>query len=187
MQKGVELRINREIRVSQIRVIGEDGESDVFDIEAALTKAAEEGLDLVEINPKADPPICKIMDYGKYKFLKEKKSRESKKKQKVIKVKEVKIRPKIEEHDLEFKLKNAVSFLENGDKVKLTLMYRGREIVHQDIGRKLMARVIERISENGQPEREPKMEGRNFVVILVPVKKQKKKDKEKTDAQGKDK
>lgn len=137
----------------------------------ALQRAQDAGLDLVEMNPNSEPPICKIMDYGKYKFEKERKKKEARKKQKVIHIKEVKVRPKIGAHDLDFKLKNAISFLERGDKVKMVVMFRGREIVHYDLGVKLMEKIIELLAEYGTPESNMKKEGRDLIVFFVPIKK----------------
>ena len=144
----------------------------------ALQRAQDAGLDLVEMNPNSEPPICKIMDYGKYKFEKERKKKEARKKQKVIHIKEVKVRPKIGEHDLDFKLKNAISFLERGDKVKMVVMFRGREIMHYDLGVNLMEKIIELLAEYGTPESNMKKEGRDLIVFFVPIKK-KSKPKEK--------
>ena len=137
----------------------------------ALQRAQDEGLDLVEMNPNAEPPICKIMDYGKYKFEKERKKKEARKKQKVIHIKSVKVRPKIGEHDLDFKLKNAISFLDRGDKVKMVVMFRGREIMHYDLGVNLMEKIIELLAEHGTPESNMKKEGRDLIVFFVPIKK----------------
>jgi len=153
----------------------------------ALRRAQESGYDLVEINATSRPPICKIMDYGKYKFQQEKKAKEAAKKQKVFKIKEVQLRPHIEKHDLDFKMKRAVEFLQEGDKVKVVLMFKGREIQHIDIGDNLMHKVIETLSEHGVPERNVVMEGRNMIAIFMPAKKIQQKKKETTDAQTQNK
>ena len=151
-----------------MRVVGPEGEQlGILPTEEALGKARETELDLVEVAPKADPPVCKIMDYGKFRYQQQKRAHEAKKKQTVIQVKEVKIRPKIDEHDYQFKLKHVLRFLEGGDKAKISVVFRGREIVHRDIGRKLLERFIEDAKEVGDIESMPKMEGRNMTVILM--------------------
>jgi len=132
----------------------------------ALAKAVEMGLDLVEIAPQAKPPVCKIMDYGKFKYEQKKKAHESKKKQTVIHVKEVKMRSGTEAHDVEFKLKNAKKFLEAGDKVKVTVVFRGREITRPERGREMLAKFLEQLSEMAVVEQQPRQEGRNMVMIL---------------------
>ena len=131
--------------------------------------AEEAGLDLVEISPNANPPVCKIMDYGKYKYEQQKRESEARKKQKVIEVKEVKFRPNTDTHDYDVKMRNVFRFLENGDKVKITLRFRGREMAHQDLGRDLLQRVAEDIKEIGKVENMPKMEGRQMIMIIGPV------------------
>jgi translation initiation factor IF-3 len=164
----IENRINHQIRVPKVRVVGPEGEQlGILPTEEALGKARETELDLVEVAPKADPPVCKIMDYGKFRYQQQKRAHEAKKKQTVIQVKEVKIRPKIDEHDYQFKLKHVLRFLEGGDKAKISVVFRGREIVHRDIGRKLLERFIEDAKEVGDIESMPKMEGRNMTVILM--------------------
>ncbi len=130
--------------------------------------AEEAGLDLVEISPNANPPVCKIMDYGKYKYEQQKRESEARKKQKVIEVKEVKFRPNTDTHDYDVKMRNVFRFLENGDKVKITLRFRGREMAHQDLGRELLQRVAEDIKEIGKVENMPKMEGRQMIMIIAP-------------------
>jgi translation initiation factor IF-3 len=137
-------------------------------LEEALTRAAEVKLDLVEVAPKASPPVCKIMDYGKYKYLQAKKLQEAKKKQTTIQVKEVKIRPKTEEHDYQFKLRHIKRFLGEKNKAKVTIMFRGREIAHSDLGLKVLERIIADIEEEGIVEQAPKLEGRNMIMILAP-------------------
>ena len=140
----------------------------IVPLEEALTRAAEEKLDLVEVAPKASPPVCKIMDYGKYKYLQAKKLQEAKKKQTTIQVKEVKIRPKTEEHDYQFKLRHIKRFLSEKNKAKVTIMFRGREIAHSELGMKVLERIIADIEEEGIVEQSPKLEGRNMIMILAP-------------------
>ena len=131
--------------------------------------AADAGLDLVEISPNANPPVCKIMDYGKYKYEQQKRESEARKKQKVIEVKEVKFRPNTDTHDYDVKMRNVFRFLENGDKVKVTLRFRGREMAHQDLGRDLLERVAEDVKDIGKIENMPKMEGRQMIMIIGPA------------------
>ncbi len=140
----------------------------IVPLEEALTRAAEAKLDLVEVAPKASPPVCKIMDYGKYKYLQAKKLQEAKKKQTTIQVKEVKIRPKTEEHDYQFKLRHIKRFLGEKNKAKVTIMFRGREIAHSELGLKVLERIIVDIEEEGIVEQAPKLEGRNMIMILAP-------------------
>lgn len=130
--------------------------------------ATERGLDLVEIAPKAKPPVCKIMDIGKHKYEQSKREREARKKQRIINVKEVKLRPNIEDHDFEVKTKNAIRFLEDGDKVKVTIMFRGRELSHPELGKNLLTRVADKVKEIALVEKNPKLEGRNMIMILSP-------------------
>jgi len=137
--------------------------------EKALEMAYEAELDLVEISPNANPPVCKIMDYGKYKYEQQKRESEARKKQKVIEVKEVKFRPNTDTHDYEVKLRNVTRFLENGDKVKITLRFRGREMAHQDLGRDLLQRVAADVEGLGKVENMPKMEGRQMIMIIAPA------------------
>ncbi len=152
----------------QVRVIGLEGEQlGVISIQEALQRAEALTLDLVEVSPNADPPVCKLMDYGKFRYQQQKRAHDAKKKQAVVQIKEVKVRPKIDEHDYQFKLKHVMRFLEDGDKAKLTIVFRGREIVHRDIGERLLARFIEDAKEIGEVEAAPKMEGRNLMAILT--------------------
>nr|WP_306130902.1 translation initiation factor IF-3 [Roseovarius sp. MMSF_3350] len=152
-----------------MRLIGADGENvGVVTPERAMGMAEEAGLDLVEISPNANPPVCKIMDYGKYKYEQQKRESEARKKQKVIEVKEVKFRPNTDTHDYDVKMRNVFRFLENGDKVKITLRFRGREMAHQDLGRDLLQRVAEDIKDIGKVENMPKMEGRQMIMIIAP-------------------
>ncbi len=160
-------RVNEMIVAEEIRVVGADGEMlGVMSVEAAIKAADEEGLDLVEISPNAAPPVCKILDYGKYKYEQQKKAAEARKNQKTVDVKEVKIRPGIEDHDYQVKMRNARKFLENGDKVKVTMRFRGREMAHQNIGFDLLKRMIEELSDVGKVDLHPKMEGRQIIMVL---------------------
>ncbi|MCP4005843.1 MAG: translation initiation factor IF-3 [bacterium] len=163
------IRVNRAIRVPEVRVVNEDGQQlGVMPTDAARDIAGRIGLDLVEISPNGQPPVCKIMDYGRYKYELQKKASSQKKTQHQSQLKEVKFRPRIDEHDLDFKLKNATRFLMDGDKVKATVMFRGREIVHQNIGRELLVRVTERLAEIAKPESRAQMEGRMLSMIFAP-------------------
>lgn len=163
------MRINEEIKGKETRLIGPEGEQlGIFSIKEALRMAHERDLDLVEISPNAKPPVCRIMDFGKFKYEQSKREKETRKKQKVINVKEVKIRPNIEEHDLQVKTKNAIKFLKDGDKVKVTLMFRGREMAHAENAKQLMARVAELTKDFASVEKQAKVEGRNMIMILAP-------------------
>lgn len=128
----------------------------------------EQGLDLVEVAPHAKPPVCRIMDYGKYKYEQSKREREARKKQRIINIKELKLRPSIEEHDFRVKVKNALRFLQDGDKVKVTLMFRGREISHAELGQSLCVRFYQQLQDHAVMEKEPKIEGRNMIMVLAP-------------------
>ncbi len=164
-------RFNDKIRAPEIRLIGADGENiGVVTPAKALQLAEDVGLDLVEISPNASPPVCKIMDFGKFKYEQQKRESEARKKQKTIEVKEVKFRPNTDTHDYDVKMRNVVRFLENGDKVKVTLRFRGREMAHQDLGRNLLERVADDIKEIGKIENMPKMEGRQMVMMIGPSK-----------------
>lgn len=134
----------------------------------ALRLAEERQLDLVEISPTAKPPVCKIMDFGKYKYEQSKRDKEARKKQKIVSVKEVKLRPNIEDHDFEVKAKNAIRFLKDGDKVKATIVFRGREIVHTNLGQNLLKRLAEQVKDYSTVERQPKLEGKSMIMILAP-------------------
>ena len=156
----------------RVRVIGSDGEMvGVLSRDEALAMAEEEGLDLVEIQPNADPPVCKIMDFGKFKFEQQKKANEAKKKTKQQEIKELKFRPVTDEGDYQIKLRNMLRFLEEGDKVKVTIRFRGREMSHQDLGQNLARRIQEDVGENGQVESFPRLEGRQMVMMIGPKKK----------------
>ncbi|MEM6375328.1 MAG: translation initiation factor IF-3 [Pseudomonadota bacterium] len=162
-------RVNDRIRASEIRLIGADGDNvGVVSPERAMEMAEDAGLDLVEISPNATPPVCKIMDFGKYKYEQQKRESEARKKQKVIEVKEVKFRPNTDTHDYDVKMRNVFRFLEHGDKVKVTLRFRGREMAHQDLGRDLLQRVAADIEGVGRVENMPKMEGRQMIMIIGP-------------------
>ena len=140
----------------------------VMTVDDALRRAEQEGLDLVEISPNSDPPVCKILDYGKYKYEAQKKLNAARKSQKVIEVKEVKLRPNIDEHDYQVKLRNMGRFLDAGDKVKVTMRFRGREMAHQDFGMNVLNRVRDDVGEEAKVEAEPKLEGRQMIMILAP-------------------
>ncbi|MCA9507162.1 MAG: translation initiation factor IF-3 [Myxococcales bacterium] len=164
-----EPRVNRRIRVPEIRVIGEDGEQlGIMPTIQALRRAEQANLDLVEVQPRAKPPVCKIMDYGKYKYEQSRKLAESKKKQQQIELKEIKFRPKTGDHDFEVKVKSLRRFLDKGDKGKVTVMFRGREIVHPEVGREMLNRVIEALGEDAIIEQNPRLEGRQMVMIVAP-------------------
>jgi translation initiation factor IF-3 len=164
-----DVRVNERIRVPQVRLVGPDGELiGVLATREALTMAQEQGLDLVEVAAKSRPPVCRIMDFGKFKYEQSKKARKAKKKQHTMQLKEVKLRPKIDEHDYHFKVRHAREFLENRDKVKITLTYRGREMAHIDLGRKVMERAIADLADVANIEQHPKLEDRNMTAVLVP-------------------
>ncbi|MDT0681975.1 translation initiation factor IF-3 [Roseicyclus sp. F158] len=164
-------RVNDRVRANEIRLIGPEGQNvGVTTPDRALELAQQVGLDLVEISPNATPPVCKIMDYGKFKYEQQKRESEAKKKQRTIEVKEVKFRPNTDTHDYDVKMKNVVRFLEGGDKVKVTLRFRGREMAHQNLGRELLERVAADTTEIGKVENMPKMEGRQMVMMIGPVK-----------------
>jgi translation initiation factor IF-3 len=154
-----------------VRLIAADGEAlGVMHIRDALARAVEAGLDLVEIAPQAEPPVCKILDYGKFKYEEQKKKAEARKKQKVIEIKEVKFRPTIDENDFQVKVRNVKRFLEEGNKVKIFLTFRGREMTHQDIGVKVMDRVRAQLDGEGKIEQFPKLEGRHMIMVVAPTK-----------------
>lgn len=159
------------IRVKEVAVIDESGKYlGAIPTADALELAKDKGLDLLEVAPNEKPPVCKIIDYGKYKYKQSKKSHDAKKKQKTIQVKEIKLRPKTEEHDYQFKVNHVRRFLTGGDKAKITLIFRGRELVHRHIGEKMLRRIAEDIKDIGSIEQEPKKEGRNLTMILIPNK-----------------
>jgi translation initiation factor IF-3 len=166
------VRRNDEIEATVVRVIRSDGEqAGVMGIAEAIEMAFDVGLDLVEVSPTADPPVCRIMDFGKYLFEQNKKNQSAKRKQKQVHVKEIKFRPGTDEGDYQIKLRKLVQFLENGDKTKVTLRFRGREMAHKELGAKLLARVREDLDEYGSVEQMPQMEGRQMVMVIGPKKK----------------
>ena len=163
------MRINEEIRAREVRVITADGEQlGIMSGRAAQQLAVERHLDLVEIAPTAKPPVCKIMDYGKFRYEQQKREKEARKKQKTFDIKEVKLRPGIEDHDFNVKYKNAVRFLEDGDKVKVTIMFRGRELSHPELGEVLLNKMAEQLKEIAIVERVPKLEGKNMIMFVAP-------------------
>ena len=162
-------RVNGAIRALQVRCIDPNGEQlGVLDTREAISKAEDFGLDLVEVQPNVEPPVCKILDYGKYKYEAQKRANEARKKQKIIEVKEIKLRPNIDEHDYQVKMRNVVKFLSGGDKVKVTLRFRGREMAHQELGANVLTRVREETEEIAKIEAMPKMEGRQMIMVLAP-------------------
>jgi translation initiation factor IF-3 len=162
-------RVNEEIRVREVQLIDQSGHNHgPTDIQVALNLAAEAGLDLVEIAPNSTPPVCKLLDYGKYKFQAQKKAAEARKKQKVVEVKEIKFRPMIDDHDYDVKMRSMKRFFEEGDKVKVTLRFRGREMAHQELGTQLLDRVKTDTAPMAKVESEPKFEGRQMIMILAP-------------------
>ena len=166
-----EHRINERIRVPEVRLIGDKGEQHgIVKTVDALRMARDKGLDLMEVAPNAKPPVCKLIDYGKYKYQQKKKEHEAKKKQTVIKVKEVQLRPNTDEHDLDYKFRAVRTFLEEGDKAKITVMFRGREVAYTEHAMGVMKNLIELMKDVGAVESPPKMEGRKLIMILTPVK-----------------
>jgi translation initiation factor IF-3 len=162
-------RVNDEIRIPQVRLIDQDGEMQgVMSAREAMQRAFSVGLDLVEISPNADPPVCKILDFGKFKYEQQKKRNEAKKKQKVIEIKEIKVRPNIDENDYQVKMRAMKSFIEEGDKVKVTLRFRGREMAHQDIGVRVLERIRAEMDTTSKVEQMPRMENRQMVMVLSP-------------------
>nr|WP_194300092.1 translation initiation factor IF-3 [Acetobacter musti] len=162
-------RVNEEIRIPQVRLIDQDGEMQgVMPTREALARAYGVGLDLLEISPNAEPPVCKILDYGKYKYEQQKKRNEARKKQKVIEIKEVKVRPNIDENDYQVKMRAMKSFIGEGDKVKVTLRFRGREMAHQDLGVKVLERIRTEMDEQAKVEQMPRLENRQMVMVLSP-------------------
>ncbi len=161
--------MNGDIIAESIRVVGEDGEMlGIMSVESALDKADEAALDLVEISPNSDPPVCKILDYGKFKYQAQKKANEARKKQKTVDVKEIKMRPSIERHDYDVKMRAINKFLDEGDKVKVTIRFRGREFLHRELGMQMLERVRGELEEKAKVEALPKMEGRQMVMVVAP-------------------
>jgi len=163
------VRINEKIRADSVRLIGPDGEQvGIVGVPEALNYADRLNLDLVEVAPMANPPVCKVMDYGKYKYEQEQKAKEARRRQTTISIKEIKLRPKIDDHDFDTKKGHVERFLRKGDKVKLTIMFRGRELVHPHLGERLLRRMAEDLAEIGEIESEPNLDGRNMVMMLAP-------------------
>ncbi len=163
------MRVNGEIRVKEVRVVDEEGNQvGILPTREALRLAEEKNLDLVEVAPNAKPPVCRIMDFGKYRYEQSKRERDNKKKQKVTELKEIRISPKIDTHDFEVKARNAKKFLEDGNKVKVTVRFRGREIVHNTLAKDLLDKLAKNVEELAVVERAPKMEGRTMIMILGP-------------------
>jgi translation initiation factor IF-3 len=162
-------RMNDMIRTRQVRLINADGDNvGVVETLEALRQAIEAGLDLVEVSPDADPPVAKILDYGKFKFQEQKKQAEARKKQKIVEIKEIKMRPSIDDHDYDVKMRSIKRFFEDGDKVKVTLRFRGREMAHQQLGMAVLQRVKADVLEISKVESEPRLEGRQMVMVLAP-------------------
>ncbi|HZS84748.1 MAG TPA: translation initiation factor IF-3 [Stellaceae bacterium] len=162
-------RVNEEILVPRVRLVDEKGEMvGIVGRNEALAMAGEAGLDLVEVAPGADPPVCKILDFGKYKYEEQKKKNEARKKQKVIEVKEIKLRPGIDEHDYDVKMRSMVKFIGEGDKVKVTMRFRGRELAHQDLGMNVLMRVKDDLDTIAKIEQFPRMEGRQMIMVMSP-------------------
>ena len=161
--------MNEDIRVPQVRLIDQDGEMiGVMSARDALMRAYDAGLDLLEISPNAVPPVCKILDYGKYKYEQQKKANEARKKQKTVEIKEVKVRPNIDDHDYDVKMRAMKSFIGEGDKVKVTLRFRGREMAHQDLGIKVLERIRNELGETIKVEQMPRLENRQMIMVLAP-------------------
>jgi translation initiation factor IF-3 len=164
------VRVNDQIRISPVRLIDADGEQvGIVALDEAKTRASEAGLDLVEVAPDARPPVCRLMDYGKFKYEEARRAREAKKKQHTMQVKEVKYRPGIEDHDYEFKTRHVRRFLEDGDKVKVTMMFRGRQLSHPELGLEVLERVLVDVEDVGKIESQPTREGRTMTMVLAPL------------------
>ena len=162
-------RVNKAIAVTEVRLIDADGENvGVVPIADALERAEDAGLDLVEISPGAEPPVCKILDYGRFKYEDQKRRNEARKKQKTIDVKEIKMRPNIDQHDYDVKMRSIQRFIGDGDKVKVTMRFRGREMAHQELGLKVLDRVRDQVEEVAKVEQFPKMEGRQMTMVIAP-------------------
>ncbi len=169
--KRDKVRVNDNIRADTVRVVDPEGEHGIYPKEEAIALAESRGLDLVEISPGADPPVCKIIDYGKYRYELQKKEKEARKKSHTIALKEIRFRPHTDTHDFDFKTKHARDFLEHGDKVRAYVQFRGRDIVYKDHGMNLLIRFISELSDVAKIDQEPKMEGRRMTTILAPIKK----------------
>ena len=162
-------RVNEDIRVPQVRLIDQEGEMQgVLPTREALARAYAIGMDMLEISPNADPPVCKILDYGKFKYEQQKKKNEAKKRQRVIEIKEIKVRPNIDENDYQIKMRAMKGFIDEGDKVKVTLRFRGREMAHQDIGIKVLERIRAELEQTSKVEQMPRMENRQMIMVLSP-------------------
>lgn len=164
------VRVNQEIRADEVRVVAPDGSHDVVDIDTALERAREHDLDLVEIAPDANPPVCKVIDYGKYRYEQQKKEKRQRQKSKSMQMKELRFRPRTDDHDFNFKAKHARGFLEDGNKVKAYVQFRGRDIIYKDQGMDLLRRLIEELQDIARIDQSPQMEGRRMVTILAPHK-----------------
>ena len=163
-------RSNNRISSPEVQVIGSDGQNlGILNTNEAISKAKNQGLDLIEISPKANPPVCKIMDMGKYKYDAQKKANLAKKKQKIVSLKEIKMRPVTETHDYEFKVKNAKKFISKGDKVKFTIRFKGRELQHSHLGNELMTKIKEDMREVGKVELQPKFDGKQMIMVIQPL------------------
>lgn len=162
-------RLNKEITVPEVRITDEAGESKIMPVAEALAMAEAQGLDLVEVSPTGKPPVCKAMDYGKFLFNEGKQKQAAKKKQKKVQLKEIKFRPSTGEGDYQVKLRNLIKFLEQGNKTKVTIRYRGRELAHREIGKELLERVEKDLKEYGKVEQYPKFEGRQMIMVLAPI------------------
>ena len=168
-KKTDDVNVNERIHAKAVRLIGADGQQlGIMPTPEALNKANQEGLDLVEVAPNSDPPVCKIMDYGKYKYQTSKKLQEGKKKSKTLQLKEVRVRPRTDEHDLEFKIRNIKKFLEKKDKVKVTVLFKGREMAYMDAGVALLGRITQDVAEQGAVEQPPTREGWRLTMVLIP-------------------
>lgn len=169
MSRADEPRINQGITTASIRLIDHNGEMiGVVSISQAISMAEQAGLDLVEISPTANPPVCKILDYGKYRYEAQKKAHEARKKQKIVQIKEIKLRPTIDKHDLEIKIRNVIGFLEEGDKVRITLRFRGREMDHTELGMQILERVQAALVDHCKIEQSPRIEGKQIVMAVTP-------------------
>jgi translation initiation factor IF-3 len=164
------LRINSEITGATVRVIEEGNQLGIMPLSEALTRAAKAGMDLVEVAPNADPPVCRIMDYGKFRYQQSKKLQDAKKTQTIIQVKEIRLRPKTEDNDLQVKIRHVKKFLEQQDKVKISMMFRGREIAYTEIGRRIMEEIKDALADVAVIDQQPKLEGRNMIMIVAPKK-----------------
>ena len=186
ISRPVQTRVNERIRIREVRLIDEEGQQvGIVQTRDAMEMARSKGLDLVEVAPNAVPPVCRIMDYGKFRYEQSRKERESRRNQHVIELKEVRIRPKIDDHDLATKGRQAAKFLDEGDKVKMTVLFRGREMAHPDIGKGLLDQLADMLRPHGTIEQSPRLEGRTMTMMLNPLK-QKQSQQEKEGAQRRD-